>query len=92
MNWFVYMIEADDATLYTGITTDLARRFKQHCETRQGAKYFGGRRPVAVVYREEGHDRSSALRREAEIKKLSRQQKLELIAEANSKYAKEDKK
>ncbi len=79
MNWFVYIIEASDGSLYTGITTDLERRFSEHLQGRQGARYFAGRKPLAVVYHEQGHDRSSASRREAEIKKLSRGQKQALI-------------
>ncbi|HEY8385317.1 MAG TPA: GIY-YIG nuclease family protein [Porticoccaceae bacterium] len=68
LNWCVYMIECEDGTLYTGVTTDIARRFREHCEGRRGARYLRGRNPVGVVYLERGHDRGSALRREAEIK------------------------
>ena len=77
-NWSLYIIEASDASYYTGITTDVGRRFGQHLNG-TGAKFFHGRRPLAVVYREDGHDRGSASRREAEIKKLTRQQKQALI-------------
>ena len=77
-SWFVYMIRASDNSLYTGITTDVERRFEEH-QAGQGAKYFNGRSPQAVVYREGGHNRSSASKREAEIKKMSRQQKQQLI-------------
>jgi putative endonuclease len=66
-HWKLYIIEASDSSLYTGITTDIA-------------KYFNGRRPLGVVYHEDGHSRSSASRREAEIKKLSRREKRALIA------------
>jgi len=79
MNWQVYIILCSDDTLYTGITTDLQRRFDQHASGR-GAKYFRGRRPVEVVYREEGHTRSSAPRREREIKGMERPDKLALIS------------
>lgn len=82
MSWFVYMIEASDGSLYTGITTDVARRFAEHCEGKQGARYFNGRQPKMVVYVEAVEDRSSASKREAAIKQLRRQQKLELIAES----------
>jgi putative endonuclease len=78
--WSLYIIEASDSTLYTGITTDVERRFDEHLNCQKGAKYFNGRSPVRVVYREEGHDRSSASRREAEIKKLSRSEKQRLIS------------
>lgn len=79
MNWHLYMILCSDDTLYTGITTDIKRRFDQHASGR-GAKYFRGRRPVEIVYQESGHSRSSAGRREAEIKMLTRAEKLVLIS------------
>jgi putative endonuclease len=79
MDWTVYIIRCDDGTLYTGVTTDLERRFREHRDLRCGAKYFGGRKPLKVVYSEKGHDRSSACQREAAIKKLSRDEKLDLI-------------
>ncbi|MCP4186035.1 MAG: GIY-YIG nuclease family protein [Gammaproteobacteria bacterium] len=78
-DWFVYIIEADDGSYYTGISTDVERRFDEHNGKLCGAKYFNGRRPVAVVHKEAGFNRSSASRREAEIKKMNRQQKLTLI-------------
>ena len=80
--WSIYIIEASDTSLYTGITTDVERRFQQHLQGRRGARYFNGRRPLEVVYREDGHSRSSASRREAEIKKLTRAQKRDLIEAA----------
>jgi putative endonuclease len=80
--WSLYIIEASDASLYTGITTDVERRFEEHLNCPKGAKYFNGRSPVKVVYREDGHTRSSASRREAAIKKLSRGEKEHLIAES----------
>ena len=79
MDWTVYIIRCDDGTLYTGVTTDLERRFREHRDLRRGARYFNGRKPQEVAYRENGHDRSSACRREAAIKKLSRDEKLHLI-------------
>ncbi|MDH3387603.1 MAG: GIY-YIG nuclease family protein [Gammaproteobacteria bacterium] len=78
-NWSLYIIEADDRSLYTGITTDIERRFAEHLQGQKGARYFNGRRPVRVVYREDGHSRSSASRREIEIKRLSRSEKQQLI-------------
>jgi len=77
--WYVYVIRASDDSLYTGITTDVQRRFKEHCSPNKGAKYFRGKQPVAVVYSENHPDQGSALRREAEIKKLTREEKLRLI-------------
>ena len=80
--WSLYIIEASDASLYTGITTDVERRFDEHSQGPRGARYFNGRNPLRIVYREDGHSRSSASRREAEIKKLSRDAKQQLIADA----------
>ena len=79
-NWYVYIIEASDSSLYTGITTDVERRFTEHCGQTRGAKYFRGRKPLKVVYSERHSDRSKASKREAEIKKLSRLEKLGVIA------------
>ena len=81
-NWSLYIIEASDASLYTGITTDVERRFGEHTQGPRGARYFNGRNPLRIIYREDGHDRASASRREAEIKKLSRRAKQQLIAQA----------
>lgn len=78
MNWQVYIILCTDNTLYTGITSDIRRRVAQH-GGRRGARYFRGRKPLRVVYLEDGHSRSSASRREAAIKKLDRTGKLQLI-------------
>jgi len=79
MGWHVYIIEASDGSLYTGVTTDVERRFNEHGSALKGARFFRGRKPVEVVYTENHPDRSSALRRESAIKKLKRDQKLELI-------------
>ncbi|NOV30087.1 GIY-YIG nuclease family protein [Methylomonas sp. ZR1] len=78
-NWSVYIIQCDDGSLYTGISTDVERRFKQHIEGR-GAKYFRAKRPKELIYTEVGHSRASASRRESVIKKLSRVQKMKLIS------------
>jgi len=78
MDWMVYIIRCSDGSLYTGVTTDLERRFREHQAGARGARYFNGRQPVEVVYQESGHDRSSACRREAAIKRLSRTAKLAL--------------
>ncbi len=79
-HWSLYIIEASDTSLYTGITTDVERRFAEHLQGPRGARYFNGRKPLKVVYREDGHDRVSASRREAEIKKLSRSAKQDMIS------------
>ena len=78
MNWLVYIILCSDDTFYTGITTNLQRRFDQHASGR-GAKYFRGRQPVQVVYQESGHTRSTASTRELKIKALARAEKSILI-------------
>ena len=77
--WYVYIILASDKSLYTGITTDVERRFAEHGSTTKGARFFRGRAPLEVVHTERYPDRSSASQREAEIKKLSRKSKLSLI-------------
>jgi len=73
------MLKCSDDTLYTGITTDLDRRVDEHNNSPKGAKYTRVRRPVELVYSENQKDKSTASKRECEIKKLSRIQKLELI-------------
>lgn len=78
-NWLVYMIRCSDGSLYTGITTDMERRFTQHAEGR-GAKYFRGRSPVAIAFLEDDHTRSTASKREIELKSLSATKKRALIA------------
>ncbi|KAA9132826.1 GIY-YIG nuclease family protein [Marinihelvus fidelis] len=82
--WWVYIIRADDETLYTGVTTDVDRRFAEHAGSQRGARYFNGRRPRAVVYTEAAADRAAACRREAEIKRWPRARKLALIAGAGT--------
>lgn len=84
--WYVYIILCSDASLYTGITLDVERRFAEHSNLngqqkgiKKGAKYFRARSPEKIVYVEGGHTRSTASQREAAVKKLSRQEKLLLI-------------
>ncbi len=80
MGWFVYILRCKDDSLYTGVCTDLERRLLEHNEcNKKGARYTRARRPVRVVYQEDCDDRSAACKREAAIKKLTRQQKLLLI-------------
>lgn len=75
----LYIVQCADGTLYTGIAADVARRVKLH-NTGKGAKYTRSRGPVAVVYREGPMSRSRALRRECQVKRLTRAQKQALIA------------
>jgi len=77
--YFVYILQCNDGTLYTGITSDLARRVREHNDSKLGAKYTKARRPVKVVYSAEFADRSAALIEEARIKKLGRTEKIILI-------------
>ena len=77
--WWFYIIACSDGSLYTGITTDRERRIAEHNDSKKGAKYTRNRRPVDLVYSEMHPDRSTASKREYEIKKLSRAEKLKLI-------------
>lgn len=77
-DYFVYILECSDETLYTGYTVDIKRRLLEHNQAR-GAKYTRGRLPVRIVYLEKHISASEALKREAEIKRKTKKQKLELI-------------
>ena len=77
--WWVYMLRCGDGSLYTGTAADVDRRLAVH-QSGKGAKYTRSHLPVEVVYREALSDRSAALRRECAIKRLSRAEKLDLIA------------
>lgn len=79
MAYFVYILSCSDKTLYTGIAKDVNKRLVEHNSSDKGAKYTRVRRPVELVYKEKLEDRSSACKREYEIKKLSREKKLSLI-------------
>jgi putative endonuclease len=79
MSWTLYILECADKSLYTGITNDLDRRIAQH-KSGQGARYTRGRGPFRLVYTEILENRSNASRREGEIKKLPRAEKLKIIA------------
>ena len=81
-NWFVYMLRCMDGSLYTGVTTDLERRIKEHNgegAKGRGAKYTKARRPVTLVYCEKANNRSSSQVREGELRKLSKTQKEKLL-------------
>jgi len=77
MNWVCYLLECADGTLYCGITNDLDKRLNAH-NAGEGAKYTRSRLPVTLVHLESCADRSAALRREIEIKRLPRNAKLAL--------------
>ena len=76
--YYVYLIECVDKTLYTGITTDVNRRFKEHA-TGLGGAYTRSKKVKKILYTEQHKDRSSALKREFEIKHWRRDQKLALM-------------
>lgn len=80
MPYFLYILRCGDGSLYTGITTDVEKRLAAH-QRGKGAKYTRGRGPLTVVYRETCGDKPAALRRELEVKALTREQKLALIEE-----------
>lgn len=77
--WYVYILQCADGTLYTGITNNLDRRLKAH-NAGTASKYTRVRRPVAMVYQEEEESKGEALRRELQIKAMSRQQKKALLS------------
>lgn len=76
--YYVYILECSDSSLYTGITNNLEKRLKKH-NSGKGAKYTRSRLPVKLLAFEPAIDRSAALKREIEIKKLTREEKLEII-------------
>ena len=81
--YYVYMLRCRDGSLYTGSTDCVERRLAAHSQGR-GAKYTRSRLPVELVYQESCPDKSAALRREAAIKRLSRREKLKLLAGQDS--------
>lgn len=82
-SWDVYIVEAENGKLYTGIARDCVKRFEEHLSSPKGAKFFRSSKPKKILYSEKQPDRSAASKREAAIKKLTRQQKLKLIKEAS---------
>ena len=81
MRWCVYLLRCGDGTLYAGITNDLGRRLAAH-QSGKGARYTRGRGPLEVVHVEQKRTRSAALRREAALKRLKREEKLALLDSA----------
>lgn len=78
----VYILRCADGSLYTGITTDLARRLDEHNQSTKGARYTRSRRPVTLVWHERHVSRAAASRRERAIKNLERPQKEKLMGES----------
>jgi len=80
--WFIYIIECEDKSLYTGCTNDLNRRFEEH-KKGVGAKYTASHKPVRILFSEERDSRSEALKRESQIKGWSRVKKIKFIQNQN---------
>lgn len=80
--WYLYILRCADNTLYTGITTDVEKRLEAH-RSGKGAKYTRGRTPLELVYEEECENHSHALKRELEIKALTRTEKEKIIESAS---------
>ncbi|MFO1519591.1 MAG: GIY-YIG nuclease family protein [bacterium] len=78
-DWFLYILECRDGTFYTGITKDLEQRLQKHNEG-VASKYTRVRLPVKLIYQESGFDYSRALKREREVKALSRREKEALLS------------
>lgn len=78
MIWCIYIIKCKDGTLYTGITNNLKRRIEDH-NNGSGCKFTAHRNPVKLMYNEKAPNRSEASKREAQIKRLTRNKKLDLI-------------
>ncbi|MBU1044534.1 MAG: GIY-YIG nuclease family protein [Candidatus Omnitrophica bacterium] len=76
--WFIYIAKCRDKTLYIGMTNDVDKRIKAH-NTTSICKYTRARKPITLVYHEKCKNRTNAAKREIELKKYSRAQKLELI-------------
>lgn len=80
MNWYVYIVKCSDDSLYTGISTNVIRRIREHNNTKIGAKSLRGKLPVKLVHKEAVKNRIEASKRESEIKKLTRKEKFRLLA------------
>lgn len=81
--WYVYILLCEDGTLYTGISNNLEKRFTEH-ENGKGGRYTSSHKVIKIVYQEELSTHSEALKRESEIKSLSRQKKIELCKQGNN--------
>lgn len=84
--WFLYLVRCADGSLYTGITTDVQRRFSEHCgidgkqgKSGKGAKFFRGKQPLSLVYQMEVAGRSAALKLEYRVKQLAKADKEALV-------------
>lgn len=83
--WYVYILRCADNSLYTGITTSIERRLKEHNEcNKKGAKYTRVRRPVNLAYAEQQLNRQEASRREYQLKKYNKKKKEQLVSSFNT--------
>lgn len=83
--WYLYMLRCANGQLYTGITTDITRRFSEHCANgSKTARFLRGKGPLELVYQEVVGNHSSALKREIAVKKLTKKQKLFMINKAEN--------
>lgn len=82
MSWEVYIIQTSNGKLYTGITTDLDRRFNEHLKSKKGARFFNFSNPQKILFRESHSNRSEATKREINIKKMTRLEKLAVIQDS----------
>jgi len=78
VEWYVYILQCADRTLYTGVTTDITARVVAH-NAGKGAKYTRGRLPAVLVYQERASDRGAALKREYAIKQMRAEEKRQLF-------------
>ena len=86
MTWFVYMIRCSDGSLYSGVTTDVNRRFEEHKKGRKGSKYVRAKLPLHVAYEETCASRSEAQAREYALKKLPKKEKEALAKGTKQKH------
>ena len=77
--YYVYILECEDGSFYTGISTNPEKRLKEHQGLKSGAKYTKAHKPIGIVYLETQVDRSAASKREYEIKQMTKAQKIELV-------------
>ncbi|KAI9131131.1 GIY-YIG nuclease family protein [Acaryochloris sp. CCMEE 5410] len=82
--WHLYILRTRDGALYTGVTTDVARRLEEHTHSKKGAKFLRSKGPLQLVYQQPVGSRSEAQRLEYQIKQLSKQQKETFIATHSS--------
>ena len=80
VSWYLYIIRLENGSLYTGITTDIDRRFSEHQSGKKGAKFLRGKGVLTLVYSCEVSDRSEASKLEAQVKKMSKSDKEKLIS------------